>query len=542
MLASAQDEASLAVAASHRAWLASGATCGSGADAEAVEGALLDIHVLLGAEGSGDEPHAPGSIIAGWEDRWRYVWPRDAAFVATALAATGHHGDAVEVLAFLADATIAHGSGFAARYLPTGDGVPDRRHDQLDGAGWVLWAGSEVLASPTPASPSDPSDVDDDAATRLRPLLARAATTLLDATDNPEHLPPASSDYWERVEHRLTLGTAAVVLAGLEAAGDLGGVLGPETAAAAREGAGLVRAAVVDHFGPDFRRYGGSAFTDGRDAALGFLLPPIGSGPEGAHEAWLASIIDMGRVSGGLAPGATWRRDAVSWTPETTLYALTAAANDEPELRPRAARLDARAPHLLRGDPGEGAGGRVPGSRRTARLVGGERRPRGVHARRSRLRRTVWSAGQPDAEGRRGQGQHEHAHGVHECHDRAFGQQEPRSLDARRGERRVAAEEPDAQRGHEHVVPGVAQSPPGEQSQQQTGRHVHHDRAERRREPVASRDRRVQEEPRGGTEPTGRRDEDPGHPATPRSVGRRRDARWMPAAAAAMPSTTLTTA
>jgi GH15 family glucan-1,4-alpha-glucosidase len=33
----------------------------------------------------------------------------------------------------------------------------------------------------------------------------------------------------------------------------------------------------------------------------------------------------MLRPAGGVAPGATWKDDGVSWTPQTALYALTAA-------------------------------------------------------------------------------------------------------------------------------------------------------------------------------------------------------------------------
>ncbi|WP_281860033.1 glycoside hydrolase family 15 [Salana multivorans] len=328
VLATADDEASLAVAAEHRAWLAAGETCGTGSDAEAVAQALLDIHALVGAQIEGREPHAPGAVVAGWEDRWRYVWPRDAAFVAVALARTGHWTDAVEILAFLADATAEHGDTFAARYLPTGDGVPDARADQLDGAGWMLWAAASVLADDA----TDDRVALDDARRHLRPLLDRATGTLLAATADDGHLPPPSSDYWERVETDLTLGTAAVALAGLEAARELAPVIGTRDATAAGVRADLVREAVVDRFGPDFRRSGGSAFTDGRDAATAFLLPPIGSGTEGAEDAWLASVADMSRVSGGVAPGATWRHDGISWTPETTLYALTAASAGEEEL------------------------------------------------------------------------------------------------------------------------------------------------------------------------------------------------------------------
>jgi len=37
----------------------------------------------------------------------------------------------------------------------------------------------------------------------------------------------------------------------------------------------------------------------------------------------------MRRPAGGLAPGAGWKDDGISWTPETALFALTAAATGQ---------------------------------------------------------------------------------------------------------------------------------------------------------------------------------------------------------------------
>ena len=37
--------------------------------------------------------------VAGWSEKWRYAWPRDVSFVATALARTGHPEHAAEQLA-----------------------------------------------------------------------------------------------------------------------------------------------------------------------------------------------------------------------------------------------------------------------------------------------------------------------------------------------------------------------------------------------------------------------------------------------------------
>src|SRR5690606_41689131 len=51
---------------------------------------------------------------------WRYVWPRDAAFVAVAFAAAGHLDDAVGVLEYLQRVQGTDGR-FEARYVPDGD-------------------------------------------------------------------------------------------------------------------------------------------------------------------------------------------------------------------------------------------------------------------------------------------------------------------------------------------------------------------------------------------------------------------------------------
>jgi anti-sigma regulatory factor (Ser/Thr protein kinase) len=127
-----------ALADEQRAWLAAGDVPGAdGPYADMVTDALLDLHTLLLDD---------GAAVAGWSGRWRYVWPRDASFVAVALARTGHGDDARDVLGFLADVQGPDGS-FEARYLPDGSGVPDDRAPQTDGTGWVLWAAAEVVAA-----------------------------------------------------------------------------------------------------------------------------------------------------------------------------------------------------------------------------------------------------------------------------------------------------------------------------------------------------------------------------------------------------------
>ncbi|QTE29830.1 glycoside hydrolase family 15 protein [Pengzhenrongella sicca] len=299
-----------ALAAQSRDWLAAGTVPGAdGPYADMVTDALLDMRALLLDD---------GASVAGLSARWKYVWPRDASFVAVAMATTGHTDEALEILYFLQGVQHRDGS-FEARYLADGSGPPDDRGIQTDGTGWVLWATDAVLDH----LPDDAARLR--AATSLRRLIDRSTEHILDLTDRESALPPASSDFWEVGEARLTLGTAAPLLSGLESAARIYSTLAepaPATAAGAR--ANRLRAAVVDEFGPRFGRY-----TDGqqRDAATAFLLPPFQETalPE-AVPAWRSSALEMARPAGGLAPGAGWKDDDISWTPQTTLYALTAAS------------------------------------------------------------------------------------------------------------------------------------------------------------------------------------------------------------------------
>lgn len=301
--------AAQALAAESREWLAAGTVPGrDGPYADMVEGALLDMRALLLDD---------GASVAGWSAKWRYVWPRDASFVSVAMATTGHPDEALEILSFL-QRVQRSGGAFEARYLPDGSGPPDDRGIQTDGTGWALWATQSVLATIA-------DDTDRAAAVRsLRPLITRSTQHLLDLTDRRGSLPPASSDFWEVGEASLTLGTAAPVLSGLEAAALLNAELGhPAAAEAATSRASALRQAIVDRFGPRFARY-----TDGqsRDAASAFLLPPFQAvAVPGALTAWRASAREMSRPAGGLAPGAGWKNDGISWTPQTSLYGLTAA-------------------------------------------------------------------------------------------------------------------------------------------------------------------------------------------------------------------------
>ena len=262
----------------------------------------------------GAEVFPPGAVVAAPMSIWRYVWPRDAAFAAAALSAVNLADEALGVLGNLASWQRADG-GFEARYTSSGR-VPDNRPAQADGAGWFLWAAGRLLADGVPAA---------DLRDRLGAPLARAASRLLEITDTPSRLPAASPDYWEVAETVLTLGTAAPVLLGLEAAMalaragiDLGG---PAQALAERVTA--VRSAMERNFAPAWGRH---LQRDDVDAAIALVLPPFTRPLAGARTVRQTAAARMHRPTGGLAPGAGWRDDGISWTPETALMAWSALA------------------------------------------------------------------------------------------------------------------------------------------------------------------------------------------------------------------------
>ncbi len=308
---------SAAAVAAEQAWLDAGTVPvvpGPGAGADLVRGALLDLHVLTGTH---------GVPVAGWTGAWRYVWPRDAAFAAVAFARTGHPDDAGRVLDFLGHVQPASGV-FQARYLPDGSGVPDERGPQLDGVGWALWATAGVAETLPPTA----------RATFLRrhgELVERSTEAALAAIAGPSGLPPASPDYWEVRERRTTLATAAVLRAGLGSAARIGTWTG-DRAAAARAGAGERRltAAIARDFGSAGypRRLGGRAGSV--DLGVAFLLPPFAATLDpAAYARFEQAGALLARPGGGLAPGGSWKRDGISWTPTTATWALAAAASGD---------------------------------------------------------------------------------------------------------------------------------------------------------------------------------------------------------------------
>lgn len=278
-------------------------------DSSMVTTALRDLYAL-------SQP--AGVPVAGAAGPWRYVWPRDSALAAAALARTGHAADAERIVTFWGQVQPESGV-FAARYRPDGRGVPDDRGDQLDGTGWALW-GTAQVATALPAGERAAF------VHRHRTLIDRSTATVL-ALIGRSGLPPASPDYWEVREWRTTLATAALLNAGLESSASLYAVLDePVAAATARAGAVRLAAGIERFFGPSGypRRLGGRASTV--DLGVGFLLPPFRSEtPPEVVRAWRHAPVAMLRPAGGLAPGGSWRQDGISWTNATSSYALTAA-------------------------------------------------------------------------------------------------------------------------------------------------------------------------------------------------------------------------
>jgi GH15 family glucan-1,4-alpha-glucosidase len=298
------------------AWLAAGVVPGAGGPyADMVRQGLLDLRALTADN---------GAVAAGPATRWNYAWPRDSAFAAVALARTGHPDDADRVLHFLADVQLDDG-GFEARYLLDGAGTPDGRRRQDDGAGWTLWAVREVLdADPSASSARARAEA-------LRPLLGAATDFVLAQTDDGDRLPDASSDYWERRETQLTLGTAAPLVAGLHAAAAVCSRLGERNRALSiSRAAGGLETLVREHFAPSgFARYADPEEPSGGvDAAVAFLLPPFTARADpdvlAAFDRYQVAAL---RPAGGLAPGSGWKQDGISWTPETALVALVAASS-----------------------------------------------------------------------------------------------------------------------------------------------------------------------------------------------------------------------
>lgn len=244
---------------------------------------------------------------AGEADGWRLFWPRDGAFLAVALARTGHGQDARRLLERMAALPFDADHGLDARFNPDGSPVHlNPRAPQADNCGWVLWAIHQVRAAV--ALPSS-----------VVGLRTRCAGQLLRLTGAGSHIPGASADYWEVTTWRSSLGVSAPVLLGLRSAAADAGAAGepsPALTAAAGRFAGVLRRA----FGPDYQRFGDSG---GLDAAACMLaLPEAGAQQQRlVRERCRQYASGARRDSGGVAPGVDWKQDGISWTPQTALLA-----------------------------------------------------------------------------------------------------------------------------------------------------------------------------------------------------------------------------
>lgn len=300
------------LARDENAWLTSGSvpSVPELAGSTMARDALLDLHVLA----------VPGGVpVAGWSPSWRYIWPRDSAYVAAAFARTGHLAEAERVIACLQQVQPESGL-FEARYLPDGDGVPDGRGVQTDGLGWALWAMLQVADELPPSARAA-------FVSRYRGLLDKSVETSVRLIDDRRGLPAPSTDYWEVRERKLTLSTAAMLAAGLRAGGLLYDLADdPGRAATAREAATHVLSATHATFAKDGypRRVGGSESSV--DLGVSFLLPPFSDDTEvETLDVWRTSADRMRRPAGGLSPGGSWKDDGISWTTSTSSFAVTAA-------------------------------------------------------------------------------------------------------------------------------------------------------------------------------------------------------------------------
>jgi GH15 family glucan-1,4-alpha-glucosidase len=277
--------------------------------------ALMDLRRLMTPDGA-----PPAGAGAGWG----FFWPRDGAFVAVALDRTGHPVEVQRIIDFTARLPFDTRRGFDARYLLGGGRVTQlARGPQSDGCGWVLWALGMIRAAGRTPLP--------DAASGLRD---RCVDNLMTLTRGGGRLPPPSPDYWEVPVGNTSLGTVAPMLAGLRAAA-------ADYAAEGRKAAARVSARAADRlaavvtlaFGPTYQRFGQRG---GMDAAIAILMPPFAaSGSPAVVDRWQAYQRDARRTSGGLAPGAQWKQDGTSWTPETALVAYTAAASGRGDVAQR---------------------------------------------------------------------------------------------------------------------------------------------------------------------------------------------------------------
>lgn len=264
-----------------------------------------------------------GAVLGAGSSYWRFVWPRDNGLTAVALSMTGYHRFAFDALRYVFLMQEDDGQ-FEARYLPDGSGaVPDDRGRQHDGIGYTLWATDVVVRLAADAPGLEPDQTIRDGA--LRAL--RAAISLLDPQTG---LPAPSQDYWEMDLETISLGVAAPLLAGIEAGERLARRWSAhQDADEANRAARALADSITNTFGPvDYQRF---SHGGGRDASIALLLPPFRRPSQindlaGVSQAWLRAMNGMRLSNGGLRPGEQWDDEETAWTPQISLFAMTASA------------------------------------------------------------------------------------------------------------------------------------------------------------------------------------------------------------------------
>ncbi|MEV8533773.1 hypothetical protein [Streptomyces sp. NPDC051211] len=310
----ADDPGALAQIDESRAWLAAGKVPGATpVQRAAVQRALLSMRALL-------KPN--GAFAAGWAPPWEYSWPRDGAFASAAFAVTGHDEEAYRILDY--DALTQRPDGtWEARTELDGSGPPDARKWQLDGNGWVPWATWQWYRAAPPGSR-------DERLRALYPMVRKAADHAARSLGS-DGLPPASPDYWELDTETANIGTAAPLLAGLNASADLAGRLGMGGDAERwRDAARRLAAGIAASFAPaGYPRTADGRH--GRDSAVAFMAPPFNAAPPGLGEALdsthRALLLPNGGVSPGNDPDFSW--GSYAWTASTSFFALAWSGTGE---------------------------------------------------------------------------------------------------------------------------------------------------------------------------------------------------------------------
>ncbi|GAA0938386.1 hypothetical protein GCM10009554_27330 [Kribbella koreensis] len=295
---------------------------------ELIRDALIDLDALTLPD---------GATLAGWNGPWRFVWPRDASFVAAARCSIGQYAEADKVLGFL-DKIRPDKGRWAARYsAPEGTEPQDGREPQLDGSGWILWATWFCGETQTAKSGAESTTT----LSKYWPMVKESGDQIV-AEIQATGLPDPSPDYWERPEDQVTLGTIAPLITGLRSGLAIARTLNHSDEVAHWQTAlGRLTKATDKHFGPTYPRTPAKAVSfvepgiqpvalqGGADAIVTVLGPPFAPARDVTTKAIEHARNVLTQPNGGVTPGEEWRTDGVSWTPQTALFALSAAARGD---------------------------------------------------------------------------------------------------------------------------------------------------------------------------------------------------------------------